>query len=918
MLHRYFSAIDDLAKASIAADVEGNTAYYCISALSDNRRITDNIRATKLLAIDVDCGEGKPHTNWQAAAVVSGEFVEKVGLPPPMFVFSGRGLHLYWVLEHELTHAEWLPLANALKTAALSNKFLADTGLTTNGVLLLRATGTHNYKTGEQVKVLLNAEPTTPDILWACLSKYTTPVRTYSPPPSQAFKSPLLDNLSTSPDYKPANAPLIAQKCKQIAWAVKNQKEVDEPLWYSVLGVAAYCEDSAAVAVDWSREHPQFNESNTLQKLTQWQKTTTGPTTCAKFVIDRPTGCNGCVLKGRITSPAQIGSQHQEVPVSTTVLDDIAYSIPMPKGFKRTKSGMKATVAETDIDVCDFDIYPVSYGFDESLDYEVVRYHWNRLHVGWTTLVFRQALLVSGNREFPTAIADQGIVLPNATTTTLFQTMLRSYTEELRKVRTLTNLYQTMGWKQDNTCFVLGNTLIKREGSGEVREELVTLSNAVSQQGRKYYNAKGEPAAWVTLTNLLDLCDLPAHKFLLGVGFSAPLYNFTGLKGITISLYGPTGGGKTLAQYWMQSIYGDPQALHFSAKYTQNSLFARMGFYAHLPMSVDEVTMMNDDEVSDFCYWVTQGRDKIRLGRDAKEHDAKTWATPVVVSTNMALQSKLIASKADTDAQMARLLELSLPVQSFFTDSSDVGRAIYQAIHGCYGHSGKVFVKNLLEMGETAILEAIADATATFSKRFNVEFRGQERFWEQAIILADLASRLASKWGLIDYDHQAGTRWVLNQLNDARTTVTESSADSFDLLGEYMTEFASTILTVEHTSKGIHYNPYRLPKAEVRMRMTILRTRKEMLDRGTLMIDRRHFRWWLSKRGADYKLFRRATHSADVTPSSQKFSMGKGTIIRLAQVYVIGIDLRHPRMTGILEDAVDKLVDGGELVQLRT
>ena len=43
--------------------------------------------------------------------------------------------------------------------------------------------------------------------------------------------------------------------------------------------------------------------------------------------------------------------------------------------------------------------------------------------------------------------------------------------------------------------------------------------------------------------------------FTLGVGFSAPLYNFTGLKGLTVSLYGPTGGGKTLAQYWAQSIY---------------------------------------------------------------------------------------------------------------------------------------------------------------------------------------------------------------------------------------------------------------------------------------------------------------------------------------------------------------------------
>ena len=38
----------------------------------------------------------------------------------------------------------------------------------------------------------------------------------------------------------------------------------------------------------------------------------------------------------------------------------------------------------------------------------------------------------------------------------------------------------------------------------------------------------------------------------------------------------PTGGGKTLAQYWGQSIYGNPDKLHFAAKYTQNSLFSRL------------------------------------------------------------------------------------------------------------------------------------------------------------------------------------------------------------------------------------------------------------------------------------------------------------------------------------------------------
>ena len=91
------------------------------------------------------------------------------------------------------------------------------------------------------------------------------------------------------------------------------------------------------------------------------------------------------------------------------------------------------------------------------------------------------------------------------------------------------------------------------------------------------FSSKGSLEQWVELTSILEKANLQSHMFVLGMGFSAPLYNFTGLKGMTVSLYGPTGGGKTLSQYWAQSIYGNPDKLHFAAKYTQNSLFSRLG-----------------------------------------------------------------------------------------------------------------------------------------------------------------------------------------------------------------------------------------------------------------------------------------------------------------------------------------------------
>ena len=71
------------------------------------------------------------------------------------------------------------------------------------------------------------------------------------------------------------------------------------------------------------------------------------------------------------------------------------------------------------------------------------------------------------------------------------------------------------------------------------------------------------------------------------------------------------------------------------------------------------------------------------------------------------------------------------------------------------------------------------------------------------------------------------------------------------------------------------------------------------------MIDRTHFRKWLSVRGADYKSFKQELVSESVlaTPRSEKASLGKDTPIKLAQTYVIGFNLTHPRFQSLLENA---------------
>lgn len=915
----FFSAVDELAKAVTGLDQRGNNTYFALSAFVEKgSRKQENVRATKVVALDVDCGDGKPFPTWKEGLLALGKFIQQLSLPKPLIIHSGNGLHVYWVLTEELEPVRWKPLAEAMKAAAKDMGFDIDPTVPADSARVLRPVGTKNPKGGNIVKLLLDAPDVAVEALAATLSAYmmAQPVSL----PRSTTTSALSQALAVTTDIPPANAAVVAAKCQQIGWAIKNQGDVAEPFWYGLMGIAAYCTDEVATAIAWSDQHPNYNANDTVRKVQQWKSVTTGPTTCKKFDELRPAGCKGCKFKDKVGTPARLGIQYMEVAAPLTAPDTTAHDVPMPRPFKRTSDGIKMTVDETDIDVCKFDIYPVGYGRDESLGYETVRFHWNRPHVGWQELKMRQALLTEGHRDFPTVMADQGIVLNNRNQTGYFQIMLRSYMDELRQKRAMTNLYATMGWKENFSQFVIGDTVLRRNADGSVSEESISLASGSSRLGHELWSTAGSKDAWVNFTSLLDKADLRAHMFALAVGFSGPLYAFTGLKGLTVSLYGPTGGGKSLAQMWVQSIYGNPDKLHFAAKYTQNSLFSRMGLYAHMPMTIDEVTMMDNKEVGDFAYWVSQGRDKARMNRNAEERDAKSWAMPVIVSTNKSMNSKLIASGLDTDAQLARILEVSVPPNKIFTRDSTAGRKVYEFINANYGHVGREFIKRLLELGETGIRAAIAQATEDFRSRYKAQFSGEERFWEQSIILADLAARMAKDWGLIDYNHKDGIEWVLAQVGAIRRAVSEFKTDAFDLLTEYLNENSDATLTVTQTGTNKPMVDFsRVPRGELRVRFELhRRSGGDMFSHGTVMLDRAHFRRWLSVRGADYKTFMGELQDERViaTPKSNKAYLGKDSPIKLGQSYVIGVNLTHPRLQGILSDA-DQAVEDMAYGQLK-
>lgn len=917
--HGWFPDVDKLASVAGGLSKQGENVYYAVASFDGQKhRRHENVQRLKALYLDIDCGDGKPYPDWKEGVKALGIFIKSSGLPQPMVVSSGRGLHVYWTLTEELTREEWQPLADGLKALTVKHGLQADPAVTADSARILRPVGTINPKNGATVMLLRDAPPVDPAVLAPFLSiEISKPQLQTSQPAQSSVMVAAMSGLKR--EYDPANATAIAAKCQQIKWGIDNPASVEEPFWYAMMGVAGFCAEPDQVAADWSQGYPGYDSDATVQKMRQWVGRATGPTMCSRFKMMRDTGCDGCPFAGKITSPAQLGVVYKEaeapeaIEVKASSAAPLSYSlinnIPLPKPYKRTSTGIARTEDGVDKMVCHFDVIALSHGKDEGLGYEVSQFMWNRPHAGWSPLNMRLSILNQGDasKDFATAIGDQGILLTGKDQLKDFQVFLRSYAQQLQQLKSLSNIYSTMGWKEDGKYFVLGSTLMKKEQDGSIVTETSTLSEVLAKRDPGY-GSKGNHNEWKRLVYSLGHANLSVHIFALGVSLSNILYEFTGIKGFTMSLYGPTGTGKTLCQLLMQSVYGDPTKLHYTSQATQNALFSRMSLHNCLPFTIDELTTWDPEDVVNQLYITSQGRDKDRLTKSAEMRDARTFSGVVTVSTNKSLASIVFASNTHTDALMARLLELKVTNHPLFDGNSDFGRKIHNFLANNYGHAGRMLIEEFMRMGPDKIKADIAEAMDRVPRLYNTSFSGTERFWHTGFVLAHYAMEVANRIGAVNVAWERHFNNVLMQLLDNRTVMLDNHKDNFDVLGEFSLDLAPKSVVVIHTDgfSPVMDNTRQPVGGEVRIRFDIMRkSSTDPFTDGTMMIDRSYFKRWLASKGVDYNTFmaEMALHGVDITPKGGKGTLTRDTGTRTPQIRIVLFDLKHPALAELLENA---------------
>jgi predicted P-loop ATPase len=355
----FVETIEELWSVIQEADRDGYEAYQACACFkepmndpagtpaSDKRfgRTKDNALGARTFWLDIDVGKEKAFKNQDEAISALKDFCTKLGLPAPIIVSSGWGLHVYWPLQQMLDRETWEHYARGLKNLCRKHGLHVDQSRTADISSVLRTPGTQNHKHGTERKVevdpeFLDIEPYAIEQFKVFADHTDAPSLRHEDSeqskfdPNGIFELDKLKDLSflATPnrrrlglvglenDYPPCSGELIAEQCEQVRALRDCKGNLPEPRWYAALGVLAFCVDGDKLGHDWSSgDTNRYTPRKTQERLDR-ARTLTGATTCQHFHDLDHAVCERCPHWRTIKSPITLGMQRatpQTIPTKT-------------------------------------------------------------------------------------------------------------------------------------------------------------------------------------------------------------------------------------------------------------------------------------------------------------------------------------------------------------------------------------------------------------------------------------------------------------------------------------------------------------------------------------------------------------------------------------------------------------------------
>lgn len=866
-------------------------------AVDPQRRLAANAYQVKAFWLDLDCGPTKEYTSRELAMAGLGQFCNDLSLPQPICINSGNGIHAYWVLPESINKDTWLPVAKRLKEVCAERNLLADPSCTTDAARILRVPETTNFKNPSNPLVVEYMGGDGKIDLFEFAAALGAPEPTQD---EDELPFAIPDHLkgvgpdATSKALMGQNntyrfEKIIALKlegCGQLNHIVDHQQQIDEPLWRAGLSIANLCVDRDTAVHVMSDKHEGYDQGTTEKKASD----TKGPYTCIVFDSLRPGVCKGCKHKGKFGSPILLGKEIAEAvgaDNTVTTLDsgtkDVrVYNIPTyPFPFFRGKYGgiyrrgnQTKTEGEEGADklVYENDFYVVKRMHDPVAG-EVL---WMRLHLPKDGVREFSVPLVSvlSKDRFRDAIAMQGMAVLGKTVDELMFYVSR-WVKELQIMGQAEKVRSQFGWTDDKT-FIIGDREITATG--------VKYSPPASaiMHTCSLLTKKGGLDEWKSVVNFYNNNGMEAQAFAFMLGFGSVLMPYTQVRGGIVNLMSPgSGTGKSTVQMAINSIWGHPFDLLLQNDDTYNAKIHRFGVLNNICATIDEITNMRDETVSQLSYAITQGRGKNRMESqtNAERINHTTWRLLAVTSSNSSLYDKLFAMKDFPEGEMMRIIELKIHRDEKF--SKEFTDALFGKMLTNYGHAGEIFMKYVVDH-LPEVLDILRDVQLRLDTAAGLGQR--ERFWSSIGALSITGGLIANQLGLIDIDVKRIFNWLVVLLKINKGDITAAPSDGASSIGAFIMANINNILIVRDNpaDNGLPTAPLREPKGELLIRYE--------MDTKRLFLVQKKFKEWCAKNQVSYHDTVLGMRNAGVAVESVKKRMAKGTVMAAPPVNALLID----------------------------
>lgn len=845
-------------------------------------RYKDNVLALRSLWMDIDCGEGKPYPDQREGFLALKAFCDISGMPKPVVVNSGRGLHVYWPLDRDVTREEWEPLALRLRDLCFEYGLHVDRSVF-EAARILRVPGTYNFKgeTPALVSVMVEAGPTSYD--WLVEHLKPVAVKPLKGRGITALGQLMQDN--TSKSFAKIMAKGI-KGCPQLIDAFVNRATASEPHWFNALSVAKFCKDGASAIHRLSEGHPDYDPAAVEAKIAHIK----GPHTCDIFDRDNPGICSSCPNKGKVRSPVVLGTYIDREPGPMELEEEDpdtgetqSFVIPaMPKGFSQGESGMGIwwDGGEEDLPevIYEHHLYLVKRMQDPVLgDVAVMRVHLPK--DGVKEFVIPNAKLVDPT-ELRKLLAAEGVLVSSRKKfDKLTEYIISSVRAEQERLKA-EHMRLQFGWADSDSKFIVGDREITASGVLHSPPSNVTANLA------PLLGPVGSMEKWKEVFDLYGAPGLEPHAFATLTAFGAPLLKFFGQKGAIINLIHPNSGtGKTTILHMCNSVWGSPDRLCAVKEDTLNAKIMRLGVMNNLPFVIDEITNMSPLDFSTLAYNMSQGRGKDRVKASANElrTNLTSWQTISLCSSNASFYEKLASLKTSPDGEMMRLLEYKIEYTPNVLDPAHAKEMFDHQLLNNYGHAGQIYASYILSN-----MEEVRNLCVSVQSKLDKELKltQRERFWS-AVVAANISGGLiAKRLKLISWDMAAIYSWITQQVTSMRVDVEpQSRIDTTTVLGEFINRHMSNILVVNDgvdRRTKMQSMPTMEPKGELIIRYEP--------DTKRMFITAKSFKDDCVKLQVNYKETLKFLEESGIYKGTTVKRMSKGTKVNAPGVHALIMD----------------------------